>query len=133
MFVDASAIVAILTEEPDGPALTIVLETTEGPITSAIAIWESAVRLMSKSTLSQEEAYDKIQLFLISAAIATVPIGAAEAEIALIAYGRYGKRRHPADLNMGDCFAYACAKTKAVPLLYIGNDFAQTDVNDSFA
>ena len=133
MFVDASAIVAILTEESDGPALTAVLDTSEGLVTSAIAIWESAVRLMSKSTLSEEEAYEKIQQFLISAAIVTVPIGADEAEIAVIAYGRYGKRRHPADLNMGDCFAYACAKTKAVPLLYIGNDFAQTDVNDRFA
>ena len=88
---------------------------------------------MSKTTLSESEASGTVQQFLAASGIATIAIGADEAARATSAYARYGKRRHPADLNMGDCFAYACAKTKAVPLLSIGDDFAQTDVNDSFA
>ncbi|CAN5295645.1 hypothetical protein BH09PSE1_BH09PSE1_29370 [soil metagenome] len=55
-------------------------------------------------------------------------IGASEHRLALEAFDRFGKGRHPAALNMGDCFAYACAKSLAVPLLYKGDDFAQTDV-----
>ena len=49
--------------------------------------------------------------------------------MALRAFERFGKRRHPAGLNMGDCFAYACAKAHGAPLLFIGDDFTQTDVN----
>lgn len=57
-----------------------------------------------------------------------VSIGAAEAMIATAAYDRYGKGRHPARLNMSDCFAYACAKTHDARLLYKGDDFSRTDL-----
>ena len=57
-----------------------------------------------------------------------VGIGARESEIATDAYARYGRGRHPAALNMGDCFAYACAKSNGAMLLYIGEDFALTDL-----
>ena len=60
--------------------------------------------------------------------IAVVDMPAATADLAIDAYARYGKGRHPAALNFGDCFAYACAKHFDVPLLYKGNDFAQTDI-----
>ena len=57
-----------------------------------------------------------------------VAVGDAECRLALDAYARFGKGRHPARLNMGDCFAYACARSHGVPLLYKGDDFALTDI-----
>ena len=60
--------------------------------------------------------------------IQLVTIGPKELDFATAAYARFGKGRHPARLNMGDCFAYACAKSHNAKLLYKGNDFAQTDV-----
>ncbi len=58
-----------------------------------------------------------------------VPIAAAELAIALDAYNRYGKGRHKAALNMGDCYAYACAKANRAKLLFKGNDFSKTDID----
>ncbi len=129
MFIDASAMVAMLTDEPDGDRLTRVLEGDQGPITSAIAIYETAARLMSKSSLSGEEARRTVEEFLRTTNVRVVAIGEREAEMALRAFERFGKRRHPAGLNMGNCFAYACAKVHGAPLLFIGDDFSLTDVN----
>ena len=129
MFVDASAMVAMLTDEPEGDRLARVLEGDQGPITSAIAIYETAARLMSKSSLSEEEARHTVGEFLRTANVQVVSIGEREVEMALRAFERFGKRRHPAGLNMGDCFAYACAKVFDAPLLYTGDDFSLTDVN----
>ncbi len=129
MFIDASAMVAMLTDEPDGDRLARVLEGDQGPITSAIAIYETAARLMSKSSLSGEEARRTVEEFLRTTNVRVVAIGEREAEMALRAFERFGKRRHPAGLNMGNCFAYACAKVHGAPLLFIGDDFSLTDVN----
>jgi ribonuclease VapC len=65
---------------------------------------------------------------LASAGSRIVEIGVAEGQLAVEAHARYGKGVHPARLNMGDCFAYACAKVHGVPLLYKGEDFAMTDI-----
>jgi ribonuclease VapC len=132
MFVDASALVAILTKEPGNETLSARIEMAKRCSTSAIAIWETGVRLTSKSKVTVDEAQNVIDNFLRDAQIEIIPIGAAESGLALEAFDRFGKRRHPAALNMGDCFAYACAKAAKVPLLYVGNDFAQTDVNAGF-
>jgi ribonuclease VapC len=60
---------------------------------------------------------------------AAVSITQEDAQAALVAFARYGKgRSHPARLNMGDCFAYAAARTRGMPLLYKGNDFTRTDI-----
>jgi ribonuclease VapC len=132
MFVDASAMVAILTEESGFEALAASLDSTEGCTTSAIAIWETTVRLTSKLRYTVPEAQAAMTRFLKASQIEIIAIGAAESDLALEAFDRFGKRRHPDALNMGDCFAYACAKAAKVPLLYVGNDFAQTDVNAGF-
>jgi ribonuclease VapC len=86
---------------------------------------------MSKSSLSGEEARRTVADFLRAANVRIVHVGEREAEIALQAFERFGKRRHPANLNMGDWFAYAyaCAKAHGAPLLFIGDDFPRTDVN----
>lgn len=129
MFVGASAIVAILTQEPEADALIDRLERAVRPITSAIAIFEAALGLCRKSYVSVEEAEADVAEFLTSARVTLVPIAANEATAALGAFSRYGKGRgHPAQLNMGDCFAYSVARCHRTSLLYKGDDFGKTDI-----
>ena len=129
MFVDASAIVAILTREPEADALAEVLETARSPITSPIAIFEAALGICRKRHASVEEAEADVREFLEVAAIRAVSITEREAETALAAFSRYGKGRgHPAQLNLGDCFVYAVAKNHRTALLFKGEDFDKTDI-----
>ncbi len=129
MFVDASAIVAILTREREAGALADALETARSPITSPIAIFEAALGICRKRHVSVEEAAEDVREFLGIAAIRAVSITDKEAETALAAFSRYGKGRgHPAQLNLGDCFAYAMAKNYRTTLLFKGEDFAKTDI-----
>jgi ribonuclease VapC len=111
MFVDASAIVAILTREPEADALADILESVRSPITSPIAIFEAALGVCHKRHASVEEAEQDLGEFLGLARVRTVPVAEKEAHTALAAFPRYGKGRgHPAQLSLGDCFAYAVAK-----------------------
>jgi ribonuclease VapC len=128
-FVDASAIVAILTREPDADALANTLDEAQKPITSPVAIFEATLGICRKRHVSVEEAVEDIREFLDLARIELIPITRREAETALVAFSRYGKGRgHPAQLNLGDCFAYAMAKNHRASLLFKGNDFNQTDI-----
>jgi ribonuclease VapC len=129
MFVDASAIVAILTREPEADALADALEGAALPITSPIAIFEAVLGICRKRRASIEEGRQNVHEFLGIAGIRTVPVTEHETEIALTAFSRYGKGRgHPAQLNLGDCFAYAVARSHRVSLLFKGEDFDKTDI-----
>ncbi|MGK9233678.1 type II toxin-antitoxin system VapC family toxin [Inquilinus limosus] len=129
MFVDASAIVAILTREDGADALADRLEAARQPITSGIAVFEAVLGICRKRHASIDEAENDVREFLATAKVQVVGIDAREASAALKAFDRYGKGRgHPAQLNMGDCFAYACAVSHNAPLLCKGDDFARTDV-----
>ena len=129
MFVDASAIVAILTREAEADALADVLEGARSPITSPIAIFEAALGICRKRHASVGEAEADVREFLELAGIRAVPITEREAATALAAFSRYGKGRgHPAQLNLGDCFAYAIAKNPRTALLFEGEDFDKTDI-----
>jgi ribonuclease VapC len=129
MFVDASAIVGILTREPDAEDLIDHLERAMAPITSAIAVFEATLGLCRKRHVSVEEAEADVAEFLAAARISLVPLAAKEATTALVAFSRYGKGRgHPAQLNMGDCFAYAVALNNRTSLLFKGDDFDKTDI-----
>jgi ribonuclease VapC len=129
MFVDASAIVAILTREAEADALADVLESAPSPITSPIAIFEAALGVCRKRHANVDEAEADVRDFLGVAGIRTVPLTEREAETALAAFSRYGKGRgHPAQLNLGDCFAYAVAKNHRTSLLFKGEDFDKTDI-----
>jgi ribonuclease VapC len=129
MFVDASAAVAILTCEADADALADALDGAASPMTSPVAIFETVAAVCRKRHASVTEAQEDVREFLRAAGIRTVPITDKEAELALGAFARYGKGRgHPAQLNMGDCFAYAVAKAHQVPLLFKGDDFDKTDI-----
>ncbi|HEV7216548.1 MAG TPA: type II toxin-antitoxin system VapC family toxin [Chloroflexota bacterium] len=132
MFVDASAIVAILTREPDADALADTLDGARAPMTSPIAIFEAVLGVCRKRHASVAEGYEDVLEFLGSGGVRTVPITSTEVEGALDAFARYGKGRgHPAQLNMGDCFAYAVAKTYRTSLLFKGEDFNKTDIHSA--
>jgi ribonuclease VapC len=125
VFVDASAIVAILTEEDDAQALAAALESATDAITSPIAVWEAAASISRKTGKRAANELADILAFLDLADVAIEPVDIAATVAAIAAFDRYG---HAADLNMGDCFAYAFAKTRKVPMLYKGKDFTLTDL-----
>jgi ribonuclease VapC len=129
VFVDASAIVAILTEEADAPELAAALDAAPQLITSPIAVWEAAASISRKTRRRAEAELTDILAFLDIAQVYIIPIAMEVTSTAIAAFDRYGRRSgHEADLNMGDCFAYAFAKHHNTVLLYKGKDFALTDV-----
>ena len=132
MFVDASAIVAILTREPEADSFANLLEAARAPITSPIAVFEAVLGICRKRHSSIEEAELDVREFLELARIQVIPITAHEADAALAAFARYGKGRgHPAQLNLGDCFAYAVAKNYRTPVLFKGEDFKKIDIQSA--
>ena len=132
MFVDASAMVAILTREPEADALADALESASRPITSPIALFEATLGLCRKRHASVAEALADVREFLETAKIQTVALNEADGDAALEAFARYGKGRgHPAQLNLGDCFAYAAAKNHRTGLLFKGDDFTKTDITSA--
>lgn len=129
VFVDSSALVAMLTREEDIEALSGKLVKFESALTSPIAIFESALAIARKSNSTLIEAQDDVSDFINSEKIAVVEISEDTSNLALIAFDRFGKGRHKAALNMGDCFSYACARQHHVPLLFKGDDFIHTDIH----
>lgn len=128
MFVDASAMVAILAQESDYRALASRIEADNIILSSPMSCWETVSALRRSYKFDIEHARAEVERARHLMAIRIVPIGDRELEAALDAYQRYGKGRHSAQLNMGDCFAYACATTNDARLLYKGSDFAKTDL-----
>ena len=128
LFVDASAMVAMLVREPDHLELEARFGATDNRLYSALSAWETSRAIAAIRAITILAAYTEVDAFTADFDMRLVPIGAAEAMIATVTYDRYGKGRHPARLNMGDCFAYACAKTHDARLLYKGDDFSKTDL-----
>lgn len=128
MMIDASAIVAILNGEPDAPALAAAIEGAKAPFTSPVAVYETTVALMRENKWTADEASGTVREFLDAASIKVVMITDAMATSAAKAFEQFGKGRHPAQLNMGDCFAYASARAYRAPLLFKGDDFSRTDI-----
>ncbi len=128
LFVDASAFVAIIAREADAKALASRIVDSADPIWSAMSSWETISSLRRSHGYDLDAAREEVEQFAASRPFRLVAIGEEERRRALDAYQLYGKGRHPARLNMGDCFAYACAKTNAAELLYKGDDFAHTDL-----
>jgi ribonuclease VapC len=128
IFADASALIAIITQEDDALALAECLERDGDALYSAIAAWETVAGLTHAYRFPVARARDRVMLFLETLDFRLVPIGEREFALAMDAYARFGKGRHPAQLNMGDCFAYACAKANDASLLFKGRDFSKTDI-----
>jgi ribonuclease VapC len=128
MFVDASAIVAILTREAEADAFADALDAAHSAITSPIAVFEAVLGVCRKRHASVAEGETDVRDFLGTAAVRIVPVTDDDAAAALDAFSRYGRGRgHPAQLNLGDCFAYAVATRHRAPLLFKGDDFDKTD------
>lgn len=128
MFVDASAIVAILAGEEEAPELSARFVRAVTIETSALAVYEAILGLARSQTLSIADAELAVTNFLSDARAEIIPISAEIGRGALHAFERFGRGRHSARLNMGDCFAYACARALDVPLLFKGGDLSQTDI-----
>ena len=129
MFVDASAIVAIIPLELDHQSLAARLDEADDAFTSAIAVYEAVLAITRKRQVGVGEAQTIVEEFLRRAAIRVASIEPGIATAALDAFSRYGKGRgDPARLNLADCFAYAMAKQHGAPLLYNGSDFSRTDL-----
>lgn len=126
MILDTSAIVAILREEPEATGFARLLQAAVAPKLSAASYLESGIVIDSgRSAIASRQLDELIE----AAAIAIEPVTLRQARIAREAYRDFGKRSgHAAQLNFGDCLAYALAKDKSEPLLFKGNDFARTDV-----
>jgi len=128
MFIDASALTALLADESDARELLARLSQSNTRLTSPLAVWEATIAVARVLGLTIAETADALERYLELMEITVVPVPPEAARIALEAFDRYGKGRHPARLNFGDCFAYACARHLAEPLMFKGADFTQTDI-----
>lgn len=125
MIVDTSIIVAILRDESEARTFLETLLEHPGAQMSAGSWIELGPVL---SGLGQPDLEERLLLMVQKLRIIIAPVTAEQAEIGRRAYAKFGKGNHPARLNFGDCFAYALAKATGEPLLFKGNDFAQTDI-----
>ena len=125
MVVETSAVLAILLDEPEAAEFAQLIEDDPAPLISAASVLEAGIVLISRHG---PDARDDLQDFLAQGGLQVEPVTAEQAELALEAYQRYGKGRHRAGLNFGDCFAYALCKAMGQPLLFKGQDFSQTDI-----
>jgi len=126
VIVDSSALIAILTSESDANDLEDALLASSVRRVSAATYVEASIVMDSRNRPALSHAFDN---FLQASHISIEPITVQQARIARQAYRDYGKGRHRAGLNLGDCFAYALAKEKGEPLLFKGDDFRRTDVD----
>lgn len=125
MVLDTSALLAILLDEPERRRFNELIESHPVRLVSAASVLEAAIVV---ETRSGEAAGRELDLFLHRAKVEITAVDGDQVEIARAAWRQFGKGRHPAGLNFGDCFAYALAKASGETLLFKGSDFAQTDV-----
>jgi ribonuclease VapC len=125
VIVDSSAILAILFNEPDAEVYATAIASASSCRISAANYVEAAVVVDSQSPAMGARQFDA---FMRRAGIVIEPVTEEQALLARQAYADFGKGRHPAGLNFGDCFSYALAMSSGEPLLFKGNDFSQTDV-----
>jgi ribonuclease VapC len=125
MIVDSSAVIAILFDEPDRERITRAIEEDQRRFMSAATLLESFIVVEAKRG---DHAGRELDLLLHRADVEIVPFDAEQSRVAMAAWRRFGKGRHPAALNFGDCFAYALSTVTSEPLLFSGEDFSKTDV-----
>ncbi len=129
MFLDASVIVANLLEEPEAPAIRAALVDESEVVTSPLAIFEASTRLAAVKRFGIDEGCKVVRDFLEDAGIRILAIDDAVGQVAHACAAAYHhSTRHPARLNMGDCFAYGSARSAGMKLAYKGDDFVHTDI-----
>jgi ribonuclease VapC len=125
MILDSSALVAILFKEPEAERLAAMIRDTDTTAIAAPTLLETAIVAEGRTLPGMAE---KLDALLGAIRPEIVPFTAEHVSLARDAWRRYGKGRHRAGLNLGDCFAYALAKERGQPLLFKGDDFAATDI-----
>jgi ribonuclease VapC len=122
--VDTSALIAVLRLEPEADRFLKMIAARNCAM-SALSVLESSMVLAGRAPNYDFAALDE---FIAAANIEVAAFDDVQMQLARAAYLRYGKGRHPAALNLGDCAAYALAKSRGLPLLYKGDDFTKTDI-----
>jgi len=125
MVIDTSALLAIFLAEPERTKFFDQIIQASTRKISAASVLETGMVLEARRG---EAAGREFDLFVIRAGLEVVPVDSDQVEIARSAWRKYGKGRHPAALNFGDCFAYALAKSHEEPILAKSTDFARTDI-----
>jgi len=125
--VDTSALMAIILDEPDAAFCIDCLEVESSALISAGTLAEALIVAGRRGVRAEMECLVE------GLALEIFPVTAAIARRVADAYQEWGKGIHPAGLNYGDCFAYALARAKGCPLLFVGNDFSQTDIQRATA
>jgi ribonuclease VapC len=125
MVVDTSALIALLNMEPESARLAVALESDVTRLVSAATVVEAGLVIESRfGPVGGRE----LDLLIAKAGLSIEPVTADQADVARECWRRYGKGRHSAGLNFGDCFSYALAKVTGEPLLFKGDDFTHTDI-----
>ncbi len=130
MVVDSSAVASVLLEEEDGDSFIRALSSPGRKFMSAVNRLEASVVLEARKGTAGAKGFAR---FMAACDIEVIPFDAGQAEIALDAWRRYGRGRHKASLNIGDCAAYALAKTLNEELLFKGGDFIHTDIESAWS
>ena len=125
MVIDTSALLAILQDEPERRAMVEAIEGADRRVLSVVSLVEASIVLEARRGPAAARLLDTL---VERASIEVLPVDREQGTLARQAYARYGRGRHPAGLNFGDCFAYALAAALGESLLYKGEDFTQTDV-----
>ncbi len=125
MVIDTSAILAIIFGEEDAERFSEAIEADPTRFISAASVLEAVIVAETRKGPAGEQELD---LLLLKAGIETIAFNEEQLRVARHAFCTYGKGRHAAGLNFGDCFSYAVSKTTGEPLLFTGDDFAMTDI-----
>ena len=125
MILDSSALLAVLLNEPEADDFTDQISSSDTCFMSAVSFVETSIIAESNGG---DGGLRQLDAFLLGAGIVIEPVTQEQALAARQAYSDFGKGRHPAGLNLGDCFSYALAKVSGEPLLFKGNDFRKTDI-----
>jgi ribonuclease VapC len=124
MVIDSSALIAIVLGEPERRSFIEAIAAADVRLVAAPTMFEASMVALARSDARFRDLRD----FCERGEVETVAFGPDHVDLALDAFRRYGKGRHPAGLNMGDCVSYALARATAEPLLFKGEDFSQTDI-----
>jgi ribonuclease VapC len=130
MVIDTSSLVCILLSEPEAEAHARLLANQSNSVISAANWFETMMVVRSRL---DEAGTRELKKLLIIARIEVIAVNSKMAQVAFSAWLQYGKGRHPAELNFGDCFAYSLAKLRNEPLLFKGEDFSKTDLTSALA
>ncbi len=133
IFVDASAFAALILNENRANDIAKVIDSDQPLFTSALAIYEAAMAVARVQELPFRASHNAVMMVIERGCIEIAHMTEITAINAMLAFERFGKGRHKAKLNMGDCFAYAIAQAHGGAILFVGDDFTHTDLPDALA